>query len=53
VGVTTVVNDLIQAAEEGRPDDELRCLIKRLVVDYDPHSAGTPTAALRQKPAKA
>ncbi len=42
VGVTTVVNELILAAEEGRPDDELRGLLKRLVVDYDPHNAGAP-----------
>ena len=42
VGVTTVVNGLILAAEEGRPDEELRGILKRLVVDYDPHSAGAP-----------
>lgn len=42
VGVMTVVNELILAAEDGRPDDELRSILKRLVVDYDPQSAGAP-----------
>ncbi len=42
VGVSTVVNDLIQAAQEGWPAEELRGLLKRLVPDYEPSLAGMP-----------
>jgi FlaA1/EpsC-like NDP-sugar epimerase len=42
VGVSTVVNDLIQAAHESWPADELRTLLKRLVPDYEPSLAGMP-----------
>lgn len=42
VGVSTVVNDLIQAAHEAWPADELRMLLKRLVPDYEPSLAGMP-----------
>jgi FlaA1/EpsC-like NDP-sugar epimerase len=42
VGITTVVNDLIQAAHEGWPSDDLRVLLKRLVPDYEPSLAGAP-----------
>jgi FlaA1/EpsC-like NDP-sugar epimerase len=42
VGVSTVVNDLIQAAHESWPADEIRVLLKRLVPDYEPSLAGMP-----------
>jgi FlaA1/EpsC-like NDP-sugar epimerase len=42
VGVSTVVNDLVQAAHEGWPADELRTLLRRLVPDYEPSLAGMP-----------
>jgi FlaA1/EpsC-like NDP-sugar epimerase len=42
VGVSTVVNDLIQAAHESWPADELRVLLQRLVPDYEPTLAGIP-----------
>ena len=42
VGVTTVVGDLIQAAEEGWAAEDLRGLLKRLVPDYEPSLAGMP-----------
>ena len=42
VGVSTVVADLIQAAEEGWPSEDLRGLLKRLVPDYEPSLAGMP-----------
>jgi FlaA1/EpsC-like NDP-sugar epimerase len=47
IGVSTVVSELIKAAGAGRPDHELRGLIKRLVRDYDPHGAGAPTHETR------
>ena len=42
VGLTTVVADLLQAAQEGWPEGELRTLLKRLVPDYEPSLAGIP-----------
>ncbi|MFN8648220.1 MAG: nucleoside-diphosphate sugar epimerase/dehydratase [Gemmatimonadales bacterium] len=42
VGVSTVVGDLIQAAEEGWAAEDLRGLLKRLVPDYEPSLAGMP-----------
>ncbi len=42
VGVTTVANDLILAAEEGWPGEELRALLRRLVPDYEASLAGMP-----------
>jgi FlaA1/EpsC-like NDP-sugar epimerase len=42
VGVTTVVGDLIMAAQEGWGDEELRSLLRRLVPDYEPSLAGMP-----------
>jgi FlaA1/EpsC-like NDP-sugar epimerase len=42
VGVSTVVNDLIQAAHESWPAEELRVLLQRLVPDYEPSLAGMP-----------
>ncbi len=42
VGVTTVANDLIMAAEEGWPGEELRALLRRLVPDYEASLAGMP-----------
>jgi FlaA1/EpsC-like NDP-sugar epimerase len=42
IGVSTVVNDLIVAAQEGWPAEELRTLLKRLVPDYEPSLAGMP-----------
>jgi FlaA1/EpsC-like NDP-sugar epimerase len=38
-GVATRMSELIIAALEGRPDDELRILLQRLVPDYDPHNS--------------
>jgi FlaA1/EpsC-like NDP-sugar epimerase len=45
IGVTTVVNDLIVAAQEGSGADELRALLKRLVPDYEPPAAGEEVGA--------
>ncbi len=42
LGVTTVANDLILAAEEGWPGEELRGLLRRLVPDYEASLAGMP-----------
>jgi hypothetical protein len=42
VGVTTVANDLIVAAEEGWSGEELRALLRRLVPDYEASLAGMP-----------
>lgn len=42
LGVSTVVNDLIQAAHESWPSEELRVLLQRLVPDYEPSLAGMP-----------
>ena len=42
VGVSSVVTDLMQAAQEGWPEGELRTLLKRLVPDYEPSLAGIP-----------
>jgi FlaA1/EpsC-like NDP-sugar epimerase len=44
VGVTTVVDDLVAAAQKGCGDEELRALLKRLVPDYEPSAAGVPVA---------
>jgi FlaA1/EpsC-like NDP-sugar epimerase len=41
-GVATAISELITAAQEGSPDEELRGMLKRLVPDYDPRNAGTP-----------
>jgi FlaA1/EpsC-like NDP-sugar epimerase len=46
IGVQTVVNDLIGAAREGWPDDDLRALLRRLVRDYEPSLAGMPVRAV-------
>jgi len=42
VGVTSVVGDLILAAQEAWRDEELRGILKRLVPDYEPSLAGMP-----------
>lgn len=42
IGVSTVVEDLIAAAQEGWPPEELRLLLQRLVPDYEPSLAGMP-----------
>lgn len=42
IGVSTVVGDLIVAAQEGWPPEELRVLMQRLVPDYEPSLAGMP-----------
>jgi len=42
VGVTTVANDLILAAHESWPAEELRALLRRLVPDYEASLAGMP-----------
>lgn len=47
-GVSGLVSELIEAAEEGRPDEELRRLLKRLVLDYDPHNAGAPAMGRKE-----
>jgi FlaA1/EpsC-like NDP-sugar epimerase len=41
-GVSTVINDLIAAAQEAWEDEELRALLRRLVPDYEPSLAGMP-----------
>jgi FlaA1/EpsC-like NDP-sugar epimerase len=42
VGVSTVVDDLITAAQEGWADEDLRQFLKRLVPDFDASRAGMP-----------
>jgi FlaA1/EpsC-like NDP-sugar epimerase len=42
IGVSTVVGDLIAAAQAGWPPEELRALLQRLVPDYEPSLAGMP-----------
>jgi len=42
VGVSSVVSDLIVAAQEAWPDGEIREILKRLVPDYEPSLAGMP-----------
>jgi FlaA1/EpsC-like NDP-sugar epimerase len=41
-GVSTLVDELILAAHEAWPDEDLRALLKRLVPDYEPSLAGMP-----------
>jgi FlaA1/EpsC-like NDP-sugar epimerase len=48
--VALLVDELIEAARAGRPDQELRDLLTRLVPDFDPSSAGTPPASARPAP---
>ena len=48
MGVATGVSELIEAAENRRPDEELRRLLKRLVLDYDPHNAGAPPTGRKE-----
>jgi FlaA1/EpsC-like NDP-sugar epimerase len=47
LGVSTVVGDLILAAQEGWSPEDLRALLQRLVPDYEPSLAGMP---VRQEP---
>ncbi len=47
-GVATLLSELTIAALEGRPDDDLRGILNRLVPDYDPRNAGTPGPALEE-----
>ncbi len=52
IGVTTVVGDLIHAAEEGWAHDDLRSLLRRLVPDYEATLAGAPVrseSAMRER----
>ena len=49
-GVTTLVDELITAAQEGWSDDELRALLAQLVPDFDPSNAGTPVTSSRRAP---
>ncbi len=49
IGVSTVVGDLIAAAQEGESDEELRRLLKRLVPDYEPSLAGMPVKEGRRQ----
>ena len=51
IGVSTVVGDLIVAAQEGWPPEELRSLLQRLVPDYEPSLAGMPVRQ-ENKPAR-
>jgi FlaA1/EpsC-like NDP-sugar epimerase len=41
-GLSTVVDMLIEAAQRGWSDEELRALLTRLVPDYIPSGSGTP-----------
>ena len=43
-GIAAAVSELIEAAQEGRQDQELRDLLKQLVPDFDPSLAGTPVS---------
>ncbi len=47
IGVSTVVNDLIIAAQEAWAAEELRVLLRRLVPDYEPSLAGMPVREAR------
>lgn len=49
IGVSTVVSDLIVAAQEGWPTEELRGLLQRLVPDYEPSLAGMPVREVGAK----
>jgi FlaA1/EpsC-like NDP-sugar epimerase len=51
IGVSTVVQDLIVAAQEGWPPEEIRGLLQRLVPDYEPSLAGMPVRQ-ESKPAR-
>jgi FlaA1/EpsC-like NDP-sugar epimerase len=51
IGVSTVVEDLIVAAQSGWPPEELRELLQRLVPDYEPSRAGMPVRQ-EAKPAR-
>jgi FlaA1/EpsC-like NDP-sugar epimerase len=51
IGVSTVTGDLIAAAQEGWPPEELRALLQRLVPDYEPSLAGMPVRQ-ETKPAR-
>ena len=48
VGVSTVVDDLIMAAQEGWADEDLRQFPKRLVPDFDASRAGLPRVQSEQ-----
>ena len=45
IGLGTVVDVLVEGAQRGRPDDELRELLVRLVPDFCPSRAGVPVAS--------
>ncbi len=45
VGISTVVEDLITAAQQGWPDEELRRFLKRLVPDFDPARGAVPVSS--------
>jgi FlaA1/EpsC-like NDP-sugar epimerase len=44
-GISTVVADLLMAAEEGWDPADLRAILRRLVPDYEPSLAGMPVRA--------
>ncbi len=45
-GIAALVSGIIEAAQEGRPDQELRSLLMELVPDFDPSlAASQPTSA--------
>ena len=48
VGVSTVVDDLFMAAQEGWADEDLRQFLKRLVPDFDASRAGMPMVKREQ-----
>ena len=51
-GVASAVNDLVEAALEGRPDEVLRELLTRLVPDFDPSNAATRSTSARPAPGR-
>jgi FlaA1/EpsC-like NDP-sugar epimerase len=47
-GVAELVDELVGAAQDGGPDDNLRMILKRLVPGYDPRNAGTPVSESKE-----
>jgi FlaA1/EpsC-like NDP-sugar epimerase len=44
-GIAGLVGEVVDAAQEGWADEDLRELLKRLVPDYDPSRGGAPVKA--------
>jgi FlaA1/EpsC-like NDP-sugar epimerase len=51
-GVEEKFSELIEAAQEGRPDEVLRALLTQLVPDFNPSDGGAPLTSARRAPAQ-